>query len=197
MSEPTTRFILASASPRRVEILRTLGLDFVVRASEVDERLIQGESPQHYVMRAATAKAEAVARHVKTGIVIAADTEVVIDGLPLGKPEDEEDAARMLRAISGRWHAVMTGVAVVDVDSGRSAVDHEKTLVRFRDLSESEIDAYIASGEPTDKAGAYAIQGRGMLFVTEIAGNYQNVVGLPVPLLERLVRQIGAHLYPE
>lgn len=197
MSEPNTRFILASASPRRVEILRTLGLDFSVRASEVDERLIQGESPQHYVMRAATAKAEAVARDLQSGIVIAADTEVVIDGLPLGKPEDEEDAARMLKAISGRWHAVMTGVAVVDVDSGRSAVDHEKTLVRFRDLSESEIRAYIASGEPSDKAGAYAIQGRGMLFVTEIAGNYQNVVGLPVPLLERLVRQIGAHLYPE
>ena len=197
MSEPNTRFILASASPRRVEILRTLGLDFTVRASEVDERLIQGESPQHYVMRAATAKAEAVARDLQSGIVIAADTEVVIDGLPLGKPEDEEDAARMLKAISGRWHAVMTGVAVVDVESGRSAVDHEKTLVRFRDLSESEIHAYIASGEPSDKAGAYAIQGRGMLFVTEIAGNYQNVVGLPVPLLERLVRQIGAHLYPE
>lgn len=197
MSEPNTRFILASASPRRVEILRTLGLDFAVRASDVDERLIQGESPQHYVMRAATAKAEAVARDVQTGIVIAADTEVVIDGLPLGKPEDMEDAARMLRAISGRWHAVMTGVAVVDVESGRSAVDHEKTLVRFRDLSESEIDAYVATGEPSDKAGAYAIQGRGMLFVTEIAGNYQNVVGLPVPLLERLVRQIGAHLYPE
>lgn len=197
MSEPNTRFILASASPRRVEILRTLGLDFAVRASDVDERLIQGESPQQYVMRAATAKAEAVARDVQSGIVIAADTEVVIDGLPLGKPEDGEDAARMLRAISGRWHAVMTGVAVVDVESGRTAVDHEKTLVRFRDLSEVEIDAYVASGEPSDKAGAYAIQGRGMLFVTEIAGNYQNVVGLPVPLLERLVRQIGAHLYPE
>lgn len=197
MSEPNTRFILASASPRRVEILRTLGLDFAVRASDVDERLIQGESPQQYVMRAATAKAEAVARDARSGIVIAADTEVVIDGLPLGKPEDVEDAARMLRAISGRWHAVMTGVAVVDVESGRSAVDHEKTLVRFRDLTESEIDAYVATGEPSDKAGAYAIQGRGMLFVTEIAGNYQNVVGLPVPLLERLVRQIGAHLYPE
>ncbi len=197
MSEPNTRFILASASPRRVEILRTLGLDFAVRASDIEEKLIQGESPQHYVMRAATAKAEAVARDSQSGIVIAADTEVVIDGLPLGKPEDGEDAARMLRAISGRWHAVMTGVAVVDVESGRSAVDHEKTLVRFRDLSEAEIDAYVASGEPSDKAGAYAIQGRGMLFVTEIAGNYQNVVGLPVPLLERLVRQIGAHLYPE
>ena len=197
MSEPNTRFILASASPRRVEILRTLGLDFAVRASDIEEKLIQGESPQHYVMRAATAKAEAVARDFQSGIVIAADTEVVIDGLPLGKPEDGEDAARMLRAISGRWHAVMTGVAVVDVESGRSAVDHEKTLVRFRDLSEAEIDAYVASGEPSDKAGAYAIQGRGMLFVTEIAGNYQNVVGLPVPLLERLVRQIGAHLYPE
>ena len=197
MSEPNTRFTLASASPRRVEILRTLGLDFSVRASDVDERLIRGESPQHYVMRAATAKAEAVASDLQSGIVIAADTEVVIDGLPLGKPEDTEDAARMLWALSGRWHAVMTGVAVIDVESGRSAVDHEKTLVRFRDLSETEVDAYVASGEPSDKAGAYAIQGRGMLFVTEIAGNYQNVVGLPVPLLERLVRQIGAHLYPE
>ncbi len=195
MSEPNTRFILASASPRRVEILTTLGLDFVVRTSEVDERQIQGESPQQYVMRAAAAKADAVASELKSGIVIGADTAVVVDGHPLGKPENGEDAARMLRAISGRWHAVMTGVAVVGVESGQRAIDHEKTLVRFRELTESEIDDYVASGEPSDKAGAYAIQGRGMLFVTEIAGNYQNVVGLPVPLLERLVRQIGEHLY--
>lgn len=195
MSEPNTRFILASASPRRVEILTTLGLDFVVRTSEVDERQIQGESPQQYVMRVAAAKADAAASELKSGIVIGADTAVVVDGHPLGKPENGEDAARMLRAISGRWHAVMTGVAVVGVESGQRAIDLEKTLVRFRELTESEIDDYVASGEPSDKAGAYAIQGRGMLFVTEIAGNYQNVVGLPVPLLERLVRQIGEHLY--
>ena len=148
-------------------------------------------------MRAASAKADFIARRVERGIVIGADTEVVIDGQPLGKPVDAEDSRRMLRALSGRWHAVMTGVAVMDVGSGRSAVDHEKTLVRFRDVTDDEIDLYVASGEPADKAGAYAIQGRGMLFVTEIAGNYQNVVGLPAPLLERLVRQIGGHLLEE
>lgn len=197
MSERNTRFILASASPRRAEILSTLGLDFAVRAIETDEGQLPGESPQQYVMRAALAKAEAVVVELQQGIVIGADTAVVIDGHPLGKPVDDDDARRMLGAIRGRWHAVMTGVAVIDARSRLRAVEYEKTLVRFRDVTDSEIDEYVESGEPADKAGAYAIQGRGMLFVTEIAGNYQNVVGLPVPLLERLIRQIGAQLYRE
>ncbi|MBK6428678.1 MAG: septum formation inhibitor Maf [Blastocatellia bacterium] len=194
MSEPKTRFILASASPRRTEILTTLGLDFDVRVPDVDERQLPGESPQQYVMRAAVAKVRAVVNGYRAGVVIGADTVVVIDGQPLGKPGDAADAKRMLRALGGRWHAVMTGVAVQRIETGDEAVDFEKTLVRFRDLADEEIEAYIATGEPVDKAGAYAIQGRGMLFVTEIAGNYQNVVGLPVPLLDRLVRQIGANL---
>lgn len=194
MSESNTRFILASASPRRSEILATLGLDFEVRPAETDERMIPGESPQQYVMRVATAKVEAVAKSCSSGIVIGADTAVVIDGQPLGKPVDAGDARRMLRMLSGRWHAVMTGVAVYDLESGRQTVDLDKTLVRFRELTDGEIDEYVDSGEPSDKAGAYAIQGRGMLFVTEIAGNYQNVVGLPATLLERLVQQIGARL---
>ncbi|MCC6742247.1 MAG: septum formation inhibitor Maf [Acidobacteria bacterium] len=194
MPESINRFILASASPRRSEILTTLGLQFDVRPADIDERQLAGESPQQFVMRTANAKAEAISKDVREGVIIGADTAVVIDGQPLGKPADTEDARRMLRMLSGRWHAVITGLSVLDAATGRHSADVEKTLVRFRDLTDAEIDDYIASGEPADKAGAYAIQGRGMLFVTEIAGNYQNVVGLPAPLLERLALQVGARL---
>jgi len=194
MPERINRFILASASPRRSEILTTLGLQFDVRPADIDERQLAGESPQQFVMRTANAKAEAISKDVREGVIIGADTAVVIDGQPLGKPADTEDARRMLRMLSGRWHAVITGLSVLDAATGRHSADVEKTLVRFRDLTDAEIDDYIASGEPADKAGAYAIQGRGMLFVTEIAGNYQNVVGLPAPLLERLALQVGARL---
>lgn len=194
MSEQNTQFILASASPRRTEILSTLGLTFEVRPSAIDERPIGGETPQQHVMRVAEAKVDEIAKQYSRGIVIGADTAVVIDGHALGKPVDVDDAKRMLRLLSGRWHAVLTGLAVHDIESSRRAVEFEKTLVRFRDLSDDEIETYIGTGEPADKAGAYGIQGRGMLFVTEIAGNYQNVVGLPAPLLERLMVQIGSHL---
>jgi len=194
MSEPRSRVILASASPRRTEILTTLGVSFDVVVPDADESQIPGEAPQDYVMRSAKSKVEAIAHQVEDGVVIAADTTVVIDGSPLGKPVDAEDARRMLRLLSGRWHAVLTGVAVLNAGTGAEAVDYDKTLVRFRELSPDDIDAYVASGEPADKAGAYAIQGRGMLFVTEIAGNYHNVVGLPATLVERLVHQVGGRL---
>lgn len=191
MSEQKTNFILASASPRRADILRTLGLEFEAISPDVDERQIDGEAPADYVTRAARAKVAEVAGRVESGVVIGADTVVVIDGRPLGKPSGVEEAREMLRLLSGRWHAVMTGVAVRDVATSREVAEHDKTLVRFRELTDEEIDEYVATSEPLDKAGAYAIQGRGMLFVEEIAGNYHNVVGLPSTLLQRLVRRIG------
>ncbi|MDQ2675613.1 MAG: Maf family protein [Actinomycetota bacterium] len=194
MSEQKATFILASASPRRSEILRTLGLDFETIAPEFVEQQGEGEAPADFVTRAARGKVADVAERAAAGVVIGADTVVVIDGRPLGKPADDEHAREMLRSLSGRWHAVMTGLAVRDVGSGREAADHDKTLVRFRDLTDEEIAAYVATGEPLDKAGAYAIQGRGMLFVEEIAGSYHNVVGLPATLLQRLLKRIGVEL---
>ena len=194
MSGQKTKFILASASPRRVEIMTTLGLDFEAAAPDIVEEQLDGEAPADFVVRSARAKVDAVASRVESGIVVGADTVVVIDGRPLGKPASPDDAREMLRLLSGRWHAVMTGVAVRDVEGAREVAEHDKTLVRFRELTDDEIDAYVATEEPLDKAGAYAIQGRGMLFVEEIAGNYQNVVGLPAPLLQRLARRLGVSL---
>jgi septum formation protein len=194
MSEQKTKFILASASSRRAHILETLGIDFEIVTPEVVERQLDGEPPSDYVTRSARAKVASVADRRDAGLVIGADTVVVIDGRPLGKPASTDEAREMLRNLSGRWHAVMTGVAVRDIAAGREVAEHDKTLVRFRDVTDEEIDAYVATEEPMDKAGAYGIQGRGMLFVEEIAGNYHNVVGLPATLLQRLLRRLGASL---
>jgi len=186
--------VLASASPRRSEILSSLGIDFIVEPSEVVERAFADEAPPDYIMRIARAKAVEVARRRESGLVIGADTVVVLDGRILGKPVSEEDARRMLESLSGKWHAVMTGIALYDVERGKEAVDYSKTLVRFAQLSGREIDWYVATGEPQDKAGSYGIQGLASLFVDEIAGNYHNVVGLPIPLVYRLARQLGYSL---
>jgi septum formation protein len=189
MPEAKTQLILASASPRRAEILGALGLEFEVVPSDVPEEPRDGEAPAEFVTRLARAKAAEVASRRPVGLVVAADTIVVVDGRSIGKPTDEEDAKFMLRTLSGRWHAVMTGIAVLDAASGSEVTGHEKTLVRFREISAQEIDRYVASGEPMDKAGAYAIQGRAMLFVDEIAGSYHNVVGLPPTLLAKLLKR--------
>jgi septum formation protein len=191
MPEKETKIILASASPRRAELLRALGVDFELAPSQVQERPHPDEAPPDYIIRIARAKVIAVARKLESGLVIGADTIVVLDGQLLGKPEDEEDAKRMLRSLSGRWHAVMTGVALYDASSRREVADYEKTLVRFAQLTEKEIEWYVRSQEPMDKAGAYGIQALGGLFVEEIAGNYYNVVGLPLPLIYRLSRRLG------
>ena len=194
MSGQKIKFTLASASPRRAEILKTLGVDFETVAPNVVEEQLDGEPPSDFVTRAARARVASVAAAVDSGFVVGADTVVVIDGRPLGKPKSPEAAREMLRSLSGRWHAVMTGLAVRDVETSREVAEHDKTLVRFRDLTDEEIDDYVATDEPLDKAGAYGIQGRGMLFVEEIAGSYHNVVGLPATLLQRLVRRLGASL---
>ena len=191
MPEKDTTIILASSSPRRAQLLETIGVEYELAPSQVQERMHAGEAPPDYITRLARAKVIAVARKRESGLVIGADTIVVLDGRVLGKPEDEQDAERMLRQLSGRWHAVMTGVALYDIASRREVADYDKTLVRFAQLTDKEIEWYLKSGEPMDKAGSYGIQGLGSLFVEEIAGNYFNVVGLPIPLVYRLARRLG------
>jgi septum formation protein len=188
------KLILASASPRRAEILRNAGFEFEVHPAHVDETKFSGESPEDYVRRLAVAKARLVAddaaRNHTRAIIIGADTAVVAAGELLGKPSGVEDAKRMLRLLSGRTHEVLTGVAVLRVPEGFSALYVETTRVTFLELSDSDIENYIATGEPFDKAGAYGIQGIGGKFVREIEGCYFNVMGLPLSRVWSLVRAI-------
>jgi septum formation protein len=191
MSDTEPKIILASASPRRADLLRAIGLEFEIVPSQVQERPHADEAPADYITRLARAKAISIARRREQGLVIGADTIVVLDGKILEKPADEDEAGRMLRSLSGRWHAVMTGVALYDVATRQEVADYDKTLVRFGQMSEQEIKWYVKSGEPMDKAGGYGIQGLASLFIEEIAGNYFNVVGLPLPLVYRLARRLG------
>lgn len=189
----TTTLILASTSPRRKEILEALGLNFVVRAVDVDESRLGGEAAHDMVSRLAMAKAGA-ARAQDAEIVVAADTAVVLDGEIFGKPTDEEDALRMLGKLSGRRHDVVSGVAVHAPDTIRHAVS--TTKVQFRKIPTDEARRYWQTGEPCDKAGAYAIQGRGGLFVEAIMGSYSGVVGLPVFETARLLQAVGFDVMP-
>lgn len=181
--------VLASSSPRRAEILRAVGWPFETGAGEVDETRRAGERAEEYVRRLARAKAEAGAASRLFGLVIGADTVVVVGEEILGKPRDEDDARRMLRSLSGRWHEVLTGVALVRAESGRAVIGVERTRVRFAEMSDEEIGWYVSTGEPRDKAGAYAVQGRAALFIEAIEGDYWNVVGLPVRLVYELARK--------
>lgn len=174
--------VLASQSPRRRELLAAAGIEFIVRPVSVPEQHRAGESPEKYVRRLAEAKASAVARS-DGEIVLGADTVVVVAGQILEKPFDAADASRMLRLLSGREHDVITGICLAG--SGRKIVDTATTRVRFIELTAREIDEYVASGEPMDKAGAYAIQGLASKFIVRVEGEYSNVVGLPVALLYR------------
>jgi septum formation protein len=186
---PRVQLILASASPRRADLLRAAGYEFDVVPADVDESARAGEAPGEYVMRIAAAKARAVLRDFPDAAVIGADTTVVVDGDLLGKPADEDDARRMLARLSGRSHIVLTGVVVASVrrESGASV----STIVRFVAMSGEDIDRYVASGEPADKAGAYAVQGLGSRFVEAVDGSYSNVVGLPVRLVAKLLAEQG------
>jgi septum formation protein len=186
------RVILASASPRRAALLRAAGVEFEVRAAHVDESLEAGEPPETYARRVAEAKARAVGPHA-TAAVVAADTVVVVDGMVLGKPMDQADAGRMLRLLSGRTHEVLTAVAVIPPGSsrGHAVVAVDRTRVAFRPLTDEEIDAYVATGEPADKAGAYAVQGGAAGFVSRLEGSYANVVGLPLTLVYEMLRGVA------
>ena len=185
--------LLASASPRRLELLRALGLEPLVRPADVDETLRPGEDPHDAAERLARAKAVAVAEGAPAGtVVLAADTIVVLDGEALGKPRDGDDARRMLRALRGRAHDVVTGVALSR--DGRLVSGRETTEVLFAPMTDEEVDAYVASGEPSDKAGAYALQGLGGLFVERITGTPSNVIGLPFRLVRRLGAEVGLRI---
>ena len=183
------KLILASASPRRAEILRTVGWPFETLAVDIDESRRAGEEAAPYVQRVARAKADAATVRAPGTTILGADTVVVIENEVLGKPRDDEDARRMLRLLRDRWHQVLTGVALVNGATGSAKVSHEVTKVRFAEMSEDEISWYVATGEPKDKAGAYAIQGQGARFIREIRGDYLNVVGLPVRLLYTLMSE--------
>ncbi len=181
--------VLASKSPRRQQILRDAGLPFVVRAADVPEQRRPGESPADYVRRLAEEKAFAVTI-LEGEIVLGADTVVVVDDLVLEKPRDARDAERMLGLLSGREHEVITGICLRG--ETRKIVDAATTRVRFVPLTREEMEAYAASGEPMDKAGGYAIQGLAAKFVDRIEGSYSNVMGLPVALVYRRLREIQA-----
>ena len=178
--------VLASASPRRRDLLNEAGIGFDVDAPHIDETLLAGETPADYVERMAREKAAAVAPRHPGRLVLGADTVVVIDDVVLGKPADADDAARMLRRLSGQTHEVLTAVAVVSPVATLAAV--ERTLVTMRRIEDAEIEAYVASREPLDKAGAYAIQGGAGPFVDRIEGALDTVIGLPVERSMELLR---------
>ncbi len=185
------KLVLASTSSRRMEILSAVAWPFETMSAGVDERRLLSEAPGAYVRRLATAKADAVAKRLSVGLVLGADTTVVTSGELLGQPRDAEDARRMLRLLSGEWHEVLTGVALVRAGHPNSSVvDHESTRVRFGEMSEAEINWYVGTEEPMGKAGAYAVQGKAALFIEEIQGDYFNIVGLPVRLVYKLARKM-------
>jgi septum formation protein len=184
--------ILASASPRRKELLQQVRIPFVIQPSEVDETIVVLEgSPAEKAERLAHTKAVDVAARNGKGLVLGADTIVELDHIIYGKPADSEDAFRMLSKLSGRQHSVITGIAVIDCSTGICRIAHEITRVTFAKLAEKEINAYIATGEPFGKAGAYAIQGFGALLVEGISGCYANVVGLPIMRLRKVLEEFG------
>jgi septum formation protein len=185
------RIVLASASPRRKDLLDQIGLDFVVVPGDIDESVRPGEAPIDYVRRLAVEKAHAVTT-AASDLVIAADTTVDVDGRILGKPDDEADARRMLKMLSGRAHRVHTGVAVRF--SGRTVADVGTTFVKIQPITDSLMDWYIGTGEPFGKAGAYAIQGEAAVLVDGVQGSITNVIGLPLAVLDRLMQAVGVSL---
>jgi len=188
--------VLASTSPRRRQLLAMLGTRFELESPSVDESAFDdAASPDRLVMRLAEAKARDVAARRPHDVVVGADTVVVLDGQILGKPRDREEARRMLTRLSGRTHQVWTGVAVVHLVAGRVAVEAERTDVTFRALSADEVDRYVHLGEGMDKAGAYAVQGVGAVFVERLEGCYFNVVGLPLARLHRMLEGFGLSLW--
>lgn len=187
------KIVLASSSPRRKHLLEQIGLDFKVHTPSWDE-VDTVSNPRLRVMENALRKAQSVMDEVDADIIIGADTVVYIDGTILGKPNDRQDAFRMLQKLSGKVHRVFTGLAVLSRGSGTPVVRSEMTLVHFKHLTDDEINAYIESGEPMDKAGGYGVQGLGAVFVDRIIGNYDNVVGLPVSLLYDILRELNYSL---
>ena len=188
MIQPVLPLILASGSPRRRELLDLMGLTYTVETPDVDESF--SGRPSETVMEISRRKAAAVAARHSDSIIIAADTLVFADGA-LGKPHTPDRAKEMLRSLAGNWHHVYTGITVINTRSGRVLRNVDKTRVHLVPMTEQEIDAYVATGEPLDKAGAYGIQGMGGMFVDRIDGSYSNVVGLPMSMLRIMLAQVG------
>jgi len=188
------KLILASASPRRAEILTAVGWEFEKHTADIDETELTGENPADYVLRLAREKASAVAENYENALILGADTIVVIKNQIIGKPKDTADARKMLQMLSGNWHEVLTGVALVKMSEGKSdaKVDLQKTQVKFAEITDAEIEFLIENGEPLDKAGAYAVQAQAALFIERIEGDYWNVVGLPINLVYKLVSRWSA-----
>lgn len=189
-----TPIVLASGSPRRRELLDTLGIAFDVVPADIDESVHDGEVPEAYVRRLGLEKARAVAASHPDRLVLAADTTVDVDGEILGKPADADEARRILRLLAGRTHLVHTGLALVRGDRVETAV--ETTAVTFTPLDDAVIDWYVDTGEPFDKAGGYGVQGRAAVFVERVDGSVTNVIGLPLALVVRLAAAVGAPLLP-
>ncbi|HVE58120.1 MAG TPA: Maf family protein [Pyrinomonadaceae bacterium] len=194
------KLILASGSPRRAEILTSVGWEFTKDSADIDETELTGELPEDYVQRLAKEKAETVAQKYTDAIILGADTTVVIDDQIIGKPVDLADAKRMLKMLAGNWHEVLTGVAIVEVSSLRSQIPSlksvagiQRTRVKFAEMSKNEIEFLAEKGEPLDKAGAYAVQAQAALFIEKIEGDYWNVVGLPVSLVYGLIQDLSGH----
>ena len=187
----TEKLILASKSPRRSELLRAVGWPFEAMPADIDETRRPNETAVDYVKRLAIEKAEAVAARLSSGLILAADTTVVVDKHVLGQPADDEEARRMLKLLNGRWHEVLTGVAFLRAGVGARVVsDYECTRVKFAEMSDEEIDWYVVTGEPRGKAGGYGIQGRAAILIEEIQGDYFNIVGLPLRLVYELARKM-------
>lgn len=187
-----SRLILASKSPRRNELLRQMGFDFEVIPSRVAENFVQTESPEEHVIRLAEAKARDIARENPDRWVIAADTIVYINGSVLGKPKDREEAVEMLHRLSGQEHWVLTGFFVCHLEKRKSDKEAVQTAVKVKGLVPDEIEWYVQTGEPFDKAGGYAIQGMGAFMIESIRGSYTNVVGLPLCELIQMLNRLGA-----
>ena len=199
MKEKASRhIILASTSPRRQELIGALRIPFEIMPSDADEDTPYGWEPSMIVETLALRKADAVYRKLSesdsNAVIVGSDTIVVLEGDILGKPADNKDAVRMLSMLQGRTHKVYTGVACVDALTGRSIVRHRKTTVNMKPLNDDQIMSYVRSGEPADKAGAYAIQGLGASIVDSIEGDYFNVVGLPISLLSDMLSEMGMHV---
>src|SRR6187431_1309586 len=185
------KLVLASGSPRRSEILASVGWEFTKRVPDIDESEREGESPEDYVVRLAGEKAAAASLGLDREIVLAADTTVVINDQIIGKPADLDDARRMIGMLAGNWHEVLTGVAVAR--NGTTTTGMQRTRVKFAPMTDSEIEFLALEGDPLDKAGAYAVQAQAALFIEGIEGDYWNVVGLPVNLVYRMIAETRSY----
>lgn len=185
------KIILASGSPRRKQILEQVGLNFTVEVSDYEEKSIPGVSPSEFVETLSLEKANVVAKNHNDAIIIGADTIVVLDNQILGKPKTKQDAREILKKLSGNTHSVFTGFTIIDTVNKRTITNHVETKIRFKNLSEEEILAYIETGEPMDKAGAYGVQDKGALFVEHIEGDYSSVMGLPIVKIFEILKELG------